>query len=56
MIVVDACAGGKFFGNNDQGLIAHLSRYAEPELAEKLAASTRIDDDHYDWQLNDVQP
>ena len=42
------------FGNNDQGVIAHLSRYAEPELAEKLAASTRIDDDHYDWQLNDL--
>ena len=44
------------FGANDKAVIEHLSRYADVMLARKLAASTRIDDDHYEWQLNDVQP
>ncbi|MDH3451030.1 MAG: DUF547 domain-containing protein [Gammaproteobacteria bacterium] len=44
------------FGDGDQDVIKHLSRYASPELAAKLAGVTRIDDDRYDWQLNDAEP
>ncbi len=43
------------FGDSDQGVIEHLSRYASPELARRLADARRIDDDHYDWQLNDAR-
>ena len=42
------------FGDEDAAVIAHLSEYAEPALAKKLAATERIADDYYDWDLNDV--
>lgn len=42
------------FGGNDAGVIAHLTRYAEPGLAASLAGLTRIDDTEYDWDLNTV--
>lgn len=35
-------------------VIAHLQRYAEPALKEKLATVTAIDEYHYDWTLNDA--
>jgi hypothetical protein len=41
------------FGGGDAGVIAHLSKYAEPALAKKLAAIDQIEDDEYDWSLND---
>ncbi len=41
------------FGNNDQGVLAHLKAYASPDLAMKLEDFTAIDDDRYDWRLND---
>ena len=44
------------FGGSDTAVVAHLRRYAEPELAarlaEHLAARRGIDDDAYDWSLN----
>lgn len=42
------------FGGDDAGVIAHLRRYADAPLARALADLTRIDDDRYDWALNDV--
>lgn len=40
------------FGGNDAGVIAHLRRYARPELEQQLAGVTRISDHAYDWALN----
>lgn len=42
------------FGGNDAGVIAHLKKYAGPELKEKLRSVNRIADTHYDWALNDT--
>jgi len=41
------------FGDTDANVIAHLRRYAEPDLARALAAAQHISDHHYDWSLND---
>lgn len=40
------------FGGSDEGVIAHLLRYAEPELAEQIRANPRIRSHAYDWSLN----
>lgn len=40
------------FGGNDSGVIAHLLRYAEPELASAINANPRIASHAYDWALN----
>lgn len=40
------------FGGNDEGVIAHLLRFAEPELAEAIRANPRIRGHAYDWSLN----
>ncbi len=42
------------FGNTDAAVIAHLKRYASDALAARLAQAKRIDDDRYDWRLNDA--
>jgi hypothetical protein len=42
------------FGGNDQGVIAHLKGFASPPLAMKLDRHGSIDDDAYDWSLNDA--
>ena len=39
------------FGGTDEGVLAHLKRYAKPELAEALDGYDRFDHD-YDWGLN----
>ena len=44
------------FGGNEAGVIAHLRRYADQDLAAKLAGITSISDDRYDWDLNDATP
>lgn len=41
------------FGGSEAGVLAHLARYAGPELAAALRDRTRIDDYEYDWALND---
>ena len=35
-------------------MIEHLIRYAEPGLKQKLRGIGDIDEDRYDWSLNDV--
>ena len=40
------------FGGGDEGIIAHLRKYAGPELAGKLAGKTSIGGHDYDWSLN----
>ncbi len=42
------------FGNNDQEVLAHLRRYAEPALREKLNGISRLNGHRYDWTLNGV--
>ncbi len=40
------------FGGSDASVIAHFRRYASPELAARLARTTRIAGHDYDWALN----
>ena len=42
------------FGGSEIGVLAHLRRYADGPLAEMLSGRTDIDDDDYDWSLNDA--
>ncbi len=42
------------FGGSDAGVIAHLRRYAEPALTQRLRSATRISANAYDWALNGV--
>ena len=42
------------FGESDLDIIAHLRRYAEAELAEKLSSIAAIGGIAYDWKLNDA--
>lgn len=41
------------FGGNDQGVIEHLRKYAQPELLSKLKGISRISGGQYDWALNE---
>lgn len=43
------------FGGDDAGVIAHLRRYANEGLRMKLGGITKIEDDEYDWSLNDAR-
>ena len=43
------------FGESDAGVIAHVKQFAEPGLAARLETISRIDDDGYDWSLNDAR-
>ncbi len=40
------------FGGTEAGVIAHLKRYAGPELAKALETATDIGGYEYDWALN----
>lgn len=42
------------FGSDDEAIIAHLLRFAEPDLAAQLTGRSEIDDNVYDWRLNDA--
>lgn len=42
------------FGVSDAAIIDHLRAYADPALTGRLAGITEIDDDAYDWRLNDA--
>lgn len=44
------------FGGNDREIIEHLRQYAKLSLIGDLKTITEIDDDQYDWTLNDVTP
>ena len=41
------------FGNSQKGVMTHLLKYANADLAEKLRKTGRIGDTHYDWALNE---
>lgn len=43
------------FGGNEEGVLAHLRRFAAPDLAARLAAFRGDIDYAYDWRLNDVE-
>lgn len=43
------------FGGTKQGVIDHLLRYADPDLAAKIRANPKIRGYDYDWSLNDTQ-
>ncbi len=40
------------FGGSDDGVLEHLKRYAEPELARRLDEFREINNHLYDWALN----
>lgn len=40
------------FGGDDAGVIAHLSKYAAPDLKQRLAGVSVIGGHGYDWSLN----
>ncbi|MDP4856211.1 MAG: hypothetical protein NWR42_02280, partial [Desulfobacterales bacterium] len=42
------------FGGTDAGVIAHLKKYARPELRARLEKIDRISGNQYDWTLNEV--
>jgi hypothetical protein len=42
------------FGGSDAGVLAHVRKFASPELAEKLKAVTTVSAYQYDWALNDI--
>ena len=42
------------FGGNAAGVLAHVVKFAGPELKAALAGRTAIDSYDYDWRLNDV--
>ncbi len=44
------------FGDSEAGVLSHLRRYADPDLADRLAGVDEIADDVYDWKLNDRRP
>lgn len=37
-----------------KGVVAHMTRYARPELRRMLPAVSKIDAYHYDWKLSDA--
>ena len=43
------------FGGSEAGVIAHLKQHADARLARALAKVEAIDDDTYDWTLNDTK-
>lgn len=43
------------FGGNDTGVIAHLTKYADPELKARLAETKKVGKYEYSWDLNAPQ-
>lgn len=43
------------FGGSEAGVIAHVLRYAEPDLAQRIDGDTQINSYAYDWTLNRVE-
>ncbi len=41
------------FGDSDEGVIAHLERYAEPEISAQIKQARKLAGHAYDWSLND---
>lgn len=45
----------KDFGADDKAVLAHLARFAEPDLMAKLKTAAKIDRYQYDWTLNEAK-
>lgn len=43
------------FGGDEVSIIAHFRRYAGADLSRALIGRTDIDDDEFDWALNDMR-
>lgn len=43
------------FGGSDQGVIAHIKKYAASQLLARMDGLTEISESHYDWKLNDAK-
>lgn len=43
------------FGGSEEGVLAHIRRYAGPERASRIGQVTRIAGYEYDWSLNDAK-
>ena len=43
------------FGGGEEGVLAHIRRYADPSLAAALQGTRSIDDYNYIWSLNDIE-
>lgn len=43
------------FGGSDKGVLAHVRKYASPDLAARLDAVSGIDRYVYDWSLNEAK-
>jgi len=43
------------YGGDDGSVIAHLARYADPELMARLKSIDALKGHDYDWSLNDAQ-
>lgn len=46
---------GKDFGQSETDILAHLSKYADPELKSALAGMKKITRYVYDWTLNEAK-
>ncbi len=44
------------FGDSEQGVLQHLSRYAEDPLLDAVTKASSIKTYNYDWALNDSDP
>jgi Protein of unknown function, DUF547 len=42
------------FGGDDASLLKHFKTYAAPDLASRLSATAKVQEDAYDWSLNAV--
>ncbi len=42
------------FGGNQRGVVEHLRKYADGDLADRLKGRKSYDSHRYDWSLNDV--
>jgi hypothetical protein len=42
------------FGNSDEDVIAHLERYARPDVSVKIKQARKLAGHAYDWSLNDA--
>ena len=41
------------FGSTDANILAHIAKYADPELKAAIDAGAKIKGDSYDWSLNE---
>jgi len=42
------------FGGDDAGVLAHIKRYAAPDLAAEIDGGTKVQGYEYDWSLNEA--